>query len=73
MSRPGTRIPYQPISRSQKQAMLFRVQFLALRGPLFTYELPQVLYKDSGHLKACLLNFELNLQKKIVRFQKRPI
>ena len=27
MSRPGSRIPYQPTSRSQKQAILFRVQF----------------------------------------------
>ena len=39
----------------------------------WTFALPQVLHKDSEHLKACFLNFKLNLQKKIVRFQKRPI
>lgn len=71
MSRPGTRIPYQPISRSQKQAILFVYSF-NLVWTLLTYALPHVLYKDSGHLSVSLLNF-INLQKKIVRFQKRPI
>lgn len=72
MSRPGNRIRInQSVGLKNRQS--FFVYSFNLVWCLLTYALPHVLYKDSGHLSVSLVNFILNLQKKIVRFQKRPI